>query len=253
MEYQFDIRRAQLRLLEMAKTIAEILEKRNVPHIIAYGTLLGSVRHKGFIPWDDDFDFFLFSDSYDEALQVLSEELPEDLFLENEKTEPLYFHGWAHVKDLNTLTECSKFPQDSAYEHKGLSVDLYKAIKVPENHAKKTLLEAHIAYLDRRRSVGLMDEAIYKEKRASLCEQLSQEIRENPVASERMVYVFPSGPKARLYENDAFPLVKYEFEGHSFFGPRSYDGFLTSCYADYMQLPSEDKRVPHYSNVIFPE
>ena len=77
MENSFDIKRVQNRLLEMAKATAAILEKNNIPYQIAFGTLLGAVRHGGFIPWDDDFDFLLFDDSYDKATEALARELPQ--------------------------------------------------------------------------------------------------------------------------------------------------------------------------------
>ena len=54
-----DIKRVQKRLLEMGTVIARILEKHDIPYMITFGTLLGAVRHHGFIPWDDDFDIFL--------------------------------------------------------------------------------------------------------------------------------------------------------------------------------------------------
>ena len=81
-----DIKRVQNRLLEMGKVIADILERNNIPYMITFGTLLGAVRHGGFIPWDDDFDMFLFEDSYEKAMEVLSKELPMDMFLENKDT-----------------------------------------------------------------------------------------------------------------------------------------------------------------------
>lgn len=87
------------------------------------------VRHKGFIPWDDDFDFYLFDESYDDALKVLKQNLPNNMFLEYFDTEPLYFHAWAHVKDLYTECDCQQFPQDGAYAHHGVSIDLYRTKK----------------------------------------------------------------------------------------------------------------------------
>jgi lipopolysaccharide cholinephosphotransferase len=84
----------------MASIIEEILDRHGIPHMLAFGSLLGAVRHRGFIPWDDDFDFLIFNEYYSEAIEVLRTELPDDCFLEDEKTEPKYFHAWAHVKDL---------------------------------------------------------------------------------------------------------------------------------------------------------
>ena len=119
MEMQVDIKRVQNRLFQMGQVIANILSTHNIPHMITFGTLLGAVRHGGFIPWDDDFDFFLFDDTYDEAIKILRNELPVDMFLEDDKSEPKYFHGWAHVKDLNSEVYCEQFPQDNLYEHHG--------------------------------------------------------------------------------------------------------------------------------------
>ena len=100
MEYKIELSKVQKRLLEMGKVIAGILEHNDIPYMITFGTLLGAVRHKGFIPWDDDFDLFLFDDTYEKAMVVLEKELPSDMFLENSKSEPLYFHSYAHVKHL---------------------------------------------------------------------------------------------------------------------------------------------------------
>ena len=130
---EVEVKRVQETLLKMAKTIAGILEANDVPYMIAFGTLLGAVRHKGFIPWDDDFDFYLFDESYDKAIEILRDNLPKDMFLEDEKSEPLFFHAWAHVKDVYSIAECQEYPQDSLYQHKGISVDIYRTKKMPLN------------------------------------------------------------------------------------------------------------------------
>ena len=126
------IRKVQLRLLRMATIIRDILESNGIKYFITYGTLLGAVRHKGFVPWDDDFDFYLFDDEYDNAMKVLRDNLPNDLFLENWDSEPLYYHDWAHVKDINTIADYELFPGDGSYKHKGVNIDLYRTKKIFE-------------------------------------------------------------------------------------------------------------------------
>lgn len=252
---QEEIRKVQLRLLEMGKTICSILERSNIPHFITYGTLLGAVRHQGFIPWDDDFDIYLFADSYEEAVSRLRKELPKNYFVEDKKTEPLYFHAWTHVKDLDSIAHCNLFPQDNAYSHHGISVDLYKTTKMPENKERLFRLTEHLEYLNRKRDVHLIDEDSYIQKTTMLKKEIAQE--KERIASHtgdshpRELYTFPSIYNDRFYPKELFPLKKYVFEDTEFYGPNDADIFLKRCYGDYMNLPPVEKRHPHYSEVKF--
>lgn len=244
-----ELQRVQQRLLVMGKTIAEVLERNNIPYMITFGTLLGAVRHKGFIPWDDDFDMFLFDESYDKAMEVLSRELPPDMFLETKDTEPLYFHGFAHVKDIKTITICSQFPHDGLYEHKGLSIDLYRAVRMDEGLLDKFLITEHIAYLGRRLNIDSIDKDIYDAKVKKLEEQLhALQVKE----TGKDILAMALAERSMKIEH-VFPLKKIAFEDTEFYGPADADGLLTAFYGDYMQLPTVEHRVPHYDNVIFIE
>lgn len=242
-----DIKRVQKRLLEMGSAIAGILERHDVPYMITFGTLLGAVRHGGFIPWDDDFDMFLFDDTYDVAMEILKSELPNDMFLENKDTEPLYFHSWAHVKDKKTITSCKQFPHDNAYVHKGLSVDLYRAIKIKECDLDSFLIKEHIAYLERRNEIGYLPNDIFEIKRKELNRKLKDLY---VVDSDREVFGMTLGERKMEIE-DVFPLKKIEFEGVSYLGPYNPDKLLKHFYGNYMELPPLEHRVPHYDSVEF--
>jgi lipopolysaccharide cholinephosphotransferase len=246
-----DIKKIQNKLLEMGKSIADILEKHDIPYMIAYGTLLGAIRHKGFIPWDDDFDFYLFDDTYAQGIEYLRNELPADFFLEDEKSEPLYFHQWAHVKDLYSKAECSEFPQDSFYAHKGISIDLYFTKKMPLAEVDNYLISENEAYIKRRHNKNLIDEEDYIQRMAKLNEH-KRIVQDNPSKSLEEVYGMVSTYNCHTMKiDDIFPLKRYSFEDTTFCGPCCGEKILTDIYGDYMKLPPIDKRVSHYNSVVW--
>lgn len=246
------VKKVQKRLLEMAIVIRDILEKHNIPYFITYGTLLGAVRHKGFIPWDDDFDFYLFDDSYNRALSTLKSEMPSNLFLEYFESEPSYFHGWAHVKDINSYAECELFPQDGTYQHHGISVDLYRAFLVPEKMSNLFLIQQHIDYLERRYDKGAISKEDKDKRFVGLFEKLKiEESAADIKDGGRLMYVFPGLYQDFMYPEEIWPLKEYQFENELFLGPNNADVFLTRCYKNYMNMPPVEKRHPHYSDVIF--
>ena len=239
------------RLLEMAKSVCSILESHSIPYFISYGTLLGAIRHRGFIPWDDDLDIYLFDDSYDKAIAAIKQELPKRFFVEDKETEPLYFHGWAHVKDLNSHTVCDLFPQDNLYHCHGLCIDLYKATKIPREQLELFQLKERKAYLTRKLSSGFISQEDYSQKIAALDPQIAS-LEKNEVRNPTdLIYGFMSLPGDSIDINDVFPLKRYQFEDTLFWGPNEPRGLLTRCYGNYMELPPEDKRHPHYSKVVF--
>ena len=247
---QEDVKKVQQRLLEMAIVVRDILENHRIPYFLAYGTLLGAVRHKGFIPWDDDFDFYLFDDSYEDGMNALRNQLPSDMFLEDSCSEPLYFHGWAHVKDLFTKTECGLYPQDGKYAHQGLYLDLYKIKKMPLSEVNSYRFEENMAYLKRRMEKGLISHEDFAQKYGLLLEK--KELL-NPVTDNKIVFATVLPILEKIDYDDIIPLKKYIFEGHDFYGPNNADSFLSQRYGNYMKLPPPEDQKTHYSSVQFLE
>lgn len=249
MKNKLDLRSIQNRLMEMSIAIRNVLEKHNIPYFITYGTLLGAVRHGGFIPWDDDFDFYLFDDSYDQAMELLRLHLPGDMFVEDSLTEPRFYHGWSRVKDKKTIAETINETSDNHYISHGLAIDLFKTYKTTVENEPILLHRLHVEYLERRRNVGLLSEKEYHQRLSKACSSHNEKMKNADGYKE--VYAFPSIYNDYIFPDELFPLKKYSFEGHEFYGPQNADILLKRCYGDYMQLPPSDKRTPHYSSVTF--
>lgn len=245
-----DIRRVQGVLLHIGKSVAGILERHDIPYMLAFGTLLGAVRHKRFIPWDDDFDLILFEDSYGAAKEYLRAELPEDLFLEDEKSEPLYFHAWAHVKYINSVANCSQFPQDNLYAHKGISVDLYRSKRMQKCRLSDWRNDENFAYIQRRLGKGLITPEEYSRRMANLSAAREAAQREDRSDTHEVLSMMTSRSKF-MEQDEVFPLRRYKFEDTEFFGPARAEPILERVYGDFMKLPPIEERISHYSSVEF--
>lgn len=247
-----NIRQVQQILLVMAEKITDVLDRHDIKYFITFGTLLGAVRHQGFVPWDDDFDFFLFDEEYDEAMEHLRKELPDWLIVHDDKIDKVCWSYWSRVKDLNSETQAIRFPDDNLYEYKGISIDLYRLKKSKKTEARLNILRENREYFLRKREKGLIDDEFCVKKVSQVEEEIAKEKQSicKETETDEELYYFVVLTKY-IKPEDIFPLRKYVFEGHEFWGPNNSDSLLKQAYGDYMSLPDYDKRIPHYSEVIY--
>ena len=125
------LKKLQDTVFEMAVTIKDIFERNGIRYVIEYGSLLGAVRHGGFIPWDDDFDFVVFEDDYQKASEALRRELPSLYVLHDVQSDPAYFYSFSKVRHLRSIAIEDGFTDHLKY--KGVSIDLFKG-KVEKNN-----------------------------------------------------------------------------------------------------------------------
>lgn len=233
----------------MAKEICALLDANAIPYMIGFGTLLGSVRHGGFIPWDDDFDLILFEDTYEHAISLLENGLPDELSVENESTEPLYFHSWARVRDKNSVVEFNNTSDDaSLYTAKGLVVDLFCAKKIKKTSYYDFRLIEYLKMIDRKVAKGVIERSECDFYIEGFLEKYMEEAYSH--GDDREIYALPL-PKGMICCEDVFPLKKYMFADTYFLGPNNGDSVLRYVYGDYMQQPPKDNEKSHYRKVIF--
>ncbi|NVK40616.1 MAG: LicD family protein [Oceanospirillaceae bacterium] len=251
-----DIRKVQMELLSMGEAVCNILCKYDIPHFISFGTLLGAVRHQGFVPWDDDFDLFLFDDTYDQAMLHLEEELPSHLLVHGHKNDPIYFPAWNRVVNTKTKVEDGGLynPDNNMLKYQCIGVDMYRLKKMGKHQIRRYKLEEALKFFQRKHDFGIISDQTYSDESQKLQMALKSAIVEEESSTDKSeVFMFMITLKDPINPEDLLPLKMYKFEGEEFYGPKDHSPLLESTYGDYMKIPEYKNRKPHYLKVIFYE
>lgn len=257
------IREVQKVELKILREVASICEKHGLRYFLYYGTLIGAVRHKGFIPWDDDVDIVMPREDYKRFLEIAKKELPSHLFLQHRTTDRGYCYLIAKVRDSNTT-----FIEQAGYAfknmHQGIYIDIFPldsvdGLKLKQKILVKTLrvlwnvyfMKKHPYYTEQN-VLQKINLSIYKllplncSLLARIYEKLSMLCKDK---KSEYVADFTHNPKMKqIYRREWFSqIVKLEFEGELFNVPSGYDECLKHVYGDYMQLPPEEQRRPKHN------
>ena len=210
------LRKVQLADTELLRIIADILTKNGLRYWLDYGTLLGAVRHKGFIPWDDDLDIAMPRTDFEKAIMILPAILDSyDVGCKIAYGQSSPGRFWVNIWNAGLILDIVAFDSvsaDSYYSLDDLQKKLLECRKYYVKYPNKTFEE-------------------YKEKREELIGCYSEE---NAIWFHNPEY----DRDFSTYRDSAiFPLNELEFEGYKFFCPRNHDVYLSAWYGDYMQLP----------------
>ena len=122
--------RMQMRMLEVLEVIDDICKRHEIPYWLSGGSMLGAVRHQGFIPWDDDLDIEMLRPDFERLMAILPKELPEHMALQWHTTDENYFFQFAKVRDRNSrLFERNGY--DKVWKEHGIWVDIFPLERVP--------------------------------------------------------------------------------------------------------------------------
>ncbi len=259
------LRRVQLAQLEIAKELRSACEKIGVKFFLSCGTLLGAVRHKGFIPWDDDMDFGMLRSDYEKFIKEAPGVLGKDYFLQTWDSDPDFGYPFAKLRRLGT--KYVEAISEGSSEHCELFIDIFPYDKIP-NDAKiiaKTRRKLKLFYNILFMKTGLKPWA----RESAFLGRMKQRIKYFPMRVLGLLYS-KRGLKKRLtalackytdtdaefcYDQWGHEVIKYlyptelftsvkdaEFEEEIFPVPQGDIRMLEINYGDYMQLPPEDER-----------
>ena len=244
-----DLRRVQARLLEMATATSDILKEAGIWHSLAMGSLLGAVRHKGFIPWDDDFDFWVEDARYEEALALLHEKLPDDMIVHDEQNDPIYWPKWSRVRDLRSNTVLSQYANDNLYRYKGICIDMYRLYVIDSDDLARNWLRMRYDNVMAKFDRGVLT-ADDLERYFNWIHDLYQTWFVNYDARFHGTIVTDNFGWELSEYDDFFPAGEIEFEGIMFPAPNNPYPFLDSMFQDaWRDPPPYEKRISHISKV----
>ena len=250
---QKQLQEAQLKIL---KEIDKVCNEHNLTYWLAFGTAIGAVRHKGFIPWDDDIDLFMMAEDL-EKLEKLQKFFPNNIFVQSRRTDPEYGLMITRVRDSNT-TLIENTESDRNMNH-GVFVDIYPLYNSPKEgkeHDKfyrNSLLARLLLYGKTPETHGtvmkLGSKVILsltsKKFRKNQVERIYQKMLEQP-ESGYLTYAYGHTGRMIFPKEFFYPVVRVDFEDMKAPIPENNDKLLTQIYGDYMKLPPEDKQVVHH-------
>ena len=244
------LRRSQLAMLDILRHIDAVCRRHSIDYWLSSGTLLGAVRHGGFIPWDDDIDIEMDLDSYRRFLAVAPAELPPHLRIHNSSTDPMFLLSFTKVRDIRTVTKEAGTSIDAHYRYSGNFVDIFPI--APSSSRILHYLHGKLAYygillVNKACSTpaGPLAGAIYR-----LCHAIMSPISalvRTIHPGQRMRHLSPSTFTAPRFRSDIFPTRLIYFEGYPFRAPADCHSYLTRLYGDYTALPSHPHTSTHFS------
>ena len=251
------LRQCQLVQLHLLYVVDRVCKQHNIRYCLAYGSLLGAMRHKGFIPWDDDLDIWMPRKDYKKFLQIASQKLPADVMLHIPKLTPKISNPFAKLRDKYSYF-CEPTQGMTVQDPSGIFLDIFPLEKSPGLPLCVTrfFLRCVSSPWNRKRwflnraARGLMS-ALINVPLAALCQVMYVLVKSTWVtltmfSSDKYWCTMPEVGEVGIFRKDElFPFGSHLFEDGTFPVPANPDAVLKTCYGAWQQIPPECKRPRH--------
>ena len=262
-----DIERKNIEI-NILKYITEICDNHNLTYFLGGGTLLGAIRHNGFIPWDDDIDIMMPRNDYDKLRKIMKNKSSSDfLYLEYKEHESYYY---PFAKLVYKKTELIEFECDKLKDM-GVYIDIFPIDNVSDDmQENKKLFKKYKMYDILLGSYKMSKEEL---KKNNIVKRILRYIlkwymsifNNYKKVLEKMENLGKKYPNSntvacitrRYFEKEIMPksyiedFIMAKFEDREYKIPKGYDLYLTKHYGDYMQLPPKEKQVSNHDNIAY--
>lgn len=249
-------------LLIMLEDFDALCKKLDIQYYLSGGSIIGAVRHKGFIPWDDDLDLMMLREDYEKLISNKNH-LDKKYRLNSLETTENWQYPFAKIDLLSTYIK-----DDYRIVQHGLFLDIFPIDMLPDEKEKQIKIAKKIKYLDLLRGSGTKKKFRASEKYTMLkkiirpyanlkgptyfakkIDKYAKLInKENQNSSTAGVMVVSTHGIKEFLPLDSFSsVVEVEFDGKTTFLFKGYKTYLENLYGDYMKLPPKDQQIPaHY-------
>jgi len=247
------LRKLQLRALEILIEFDKICRKHKIDYWLTAGTMLGAVRHGGFIPWDDDIDISVRYKDLKRLSRVLQEDLPEQFVVQDYSTDKNYYlDSFLKVRDRKSFFH---WEAHRSFKEQGIHLDIIAMEKIPSQKFKKFVFKFNKQpYLRRKekslngRSNNILGLLLAPFSFLKFAHWYSNNSSTN-YYGYNYLFVFEHYFEIRYHKDLLFPLKTIKFEGISFYVPNNPEKYLVHRYGDFMKIPPPEKRYDHNNKV----
>ena len=247
------LRQAQLIMLDMLVEFDAICTKYHLKYWLDSGTLLGAVRHQGFIPWDDDIDLSMPLEDYLKFQEIAKDELSDDIFFQTKKSDEKFRFDYTKLRSNRaSIVEFHEKEREIGY-HQGVFVDIFPMITLPDTAFHQHYYEDIFKLIRDTSSISLhtpngKDEPLVREKLVASLLEMHQGWDDEET---KIAYGGEMPDVAAWFDyKEIFPLKKIRFEGLEFWVPQNPNHYLGENYSfNFMELPPKDKRTIHAQSI----